>query len=97
MKKTGIMNKISGTISRAGFALKKHSPEILIVAGVAGVVASTVMACKATTKVSEILEKSKDEIDAIHEYLEKPDKKEEYSQEGEIHGCIYYQGGTRRI
>lgn len=97
MKKAGFMNKISGTISRAQFALKKHSPEILIIAGVAGVVASTVMACKATTKVSEILENTKDEIDTIHEYLENPDKKEEYSQEDSNKDIfiVYYQTGLK--
>ena len=30
--------------------LKKHSPEILLVAGIAGTVASTVIACKKTLK-----------------------------------------------
>ena len=62
MKKIELMS----TINKIGFKLKKHSPEILVVAGVIGTVASTVMACKATTKASDILEKSKEDIDAIH-------------------------------
>ena len=37
MKKTAILAKI-------GFKLKKHSPEILIIAGIVVTVASTVMA-----------------------------------------------------
>ncbi len=81
MKGTEIIGRINKSLNRAGLKLKKHSPEILIVAGVAGAVASAVMACKATTKVSGILERSKEHVDTIHGYLEKPDKKEEYTEE----------------
>lgn len=52
---------------KAGFQLKKHSPEILVVAGVVGTVASAVMACKATTKVNFVLEETKTQVDVIHE------------------------------
>ena len=54
-------------ISRLGLRLKKHSPEILIVGGVIGVVGSTVMACKATTKLNGVLEESKENVKKIHE------------------------------
>lgn len=66
MKKTEIMKKMSTTFSKVGFQMKKHSPEILIVAGVIGTVTSAVMACKATTKVGEIVEKTKGDVDEIH-------------------------------
>ena len=52
---------------KAGFQLKKHSPEILIVTGVVGAVASTVMACKATLKVNDVLDKAKQDINNIHD------------------------------
>ena len=71
MNKTEIMNKVSRTFNKVGFQLKKHSPEILVVAGVAGVVTSAVMACKATTKVNFILEDTKRKIDTIHNGVEK--------------------------
>ena len=45
MKKFNMAN-VTRAINKAGFKLKKHSPEILIVAGVVGVVTSAVMACK---------------------------------------------------
>lgn len=70
MKKTEIMNKVAGTFNKVGFQFKKHSPEILVVAGVVGTVASVVMACKATLKVNDILEESKNTIDKIHEVAE---------------------------
>ena len=67
MKKPEIMNNITRTLNKAAFKFKKHSPEILVVAGVVGVVGSTVMACKATTKVNDILDDTKDQLDKIHE------------------------------
>lgn len=49
--KTEIMKSVNGVTSKAVMKLKKHSPEILVVAGIAGTVVSAVLACKATTKV----------------------------------------------
>lgn len=68
--KNEIMTKASRLFSRAGLQLKKHSPEILMVAGIAGTVASTVMACKATTKIDDILVPTKEKIDIIHKGME---------------------------
>ena len=65
--KNEIMKSVSGVINKTTITLKKHSPEILVVAGVVGAVASAVIACKATTKVGKITEEAKDNIDAIHE------------------------------
>ena len=65
--KTEIMKSVSGVANKTVMKLKKHSPEILVVAGVVGAVASAVIACKATTKVSRITEEAKDSIDTIHE------------------------------
>lgn len=82
MKKTEIMNTLTRSFGKVGFKLKKHSPEILVVAGVAGAVTSAVMACKATTKLNDILEDSKNQIDAIHGAMEHPEElPEEYTQE----------------
>lgn len=67
MKKTEIMRSISGSINKVGFKLRNHGPEILVVLGVLGTVTSAVMACKATTKVNDILEEAKDDIDVVHE------------------------------
>ena len=65
--KTEIMKSVSGAINKTTMTLKKHSPEILVVAGVVGAVSSAVIACKATTKVGKITEEAKDMIDSIHE------------------------------
>ena len=50
------MNKqLINTFNKIGLSIKKHSPEIFMTVGIAGTVASTVLACKATLKVSEIM------------------------------------------
>lgn len=57
-------------IGRGGLVLKKYSPEILTVAGVIGTVGSTVLACKATLKVEDILDEAKKKsnlINAVHD------------------------------
>lgn len=68
--KTEIMKSVNGVASKAVMKLKKHSPEILVVAGIAGTVVSAVLACKATTKVAEILDETKGTLDTIHEGME---------------------------
>ena len=65
MKKLKIFNKANVAVRKAGLKLKKHSPEILVVGGVVGTVGATVLACKATTKASKILEESKKNINDI--------------------------------
>lgn len=68
--KTEIMKSVNGVAPKAVMKLKKHSPEILVVAGIAGTVVSAVLACKATTKVAEILDETKGTLDTIHEGME---------------------------
>lgn len=68
--KTEIMKSVNGVTSKAVMKLKKHSPEILVVAGIAGTVVSAVLACRATTKVAEILDETKGTLDTIHEGME---------------------------
>lgn len=67
LNKTELINKATRTFHRAAFKVKKHSPEILVVSGVVGLVGSAVMACKATTKVNDILEDTNEQLTAIHE------------------------------
>ena len=68
--KTEIMKNVNSAASKVITKIKKHSPEILIVVGVVGTVASAVIACKATTKVNKIIDDAKDDIDNIHVAIE---------------------------
>lgn len=82
MNKTEIMNNVTRKFHRVAFKFKKHSPELLVVGGVVGVVGSAVMACKATTKLDAILDASKENIDKIHQAVEHPEMlPEPYTEE----------------
>ena len=73
-------NVVSG-VSTITNKLQKHSPEILIVAGVVGAVASTVMACKATLKVNDILTESTETVNKIKETANNEEYAAVYSEE----------------
>lgn len=82
INKNALVEKASRTFCKAGLKLKKHSPEILVVGGVVGLVASGVMACKATTKLSAILDDSKEQIDLFDKVAANPEMvNEEYTVE----------------
>ena len=81
MKKTEIMSNLTRRFSKAGLKLKKHSPEMLVIGGVIGAVGATVMACKATTKLSAVLEESKQNVETIHNYVEENGFSEKYTEE----------------
>lgn len=76
-----LLETIKNTATTVVYETKKHSPEILVVAGVIGTVASAVMACRATTKLSDILDESKETVDAIHKAPEDEDLKDKYTEE----------------
>lgn len=97
MNKNAIMSKITRGYNKTMFQLKKHSPEILIVAGVAGTVVSAVMACKATTKIGEILEESKETLDTIHEAQKNEALAEKYPENVAQRdlAIIYIQTGVK--
>jgi hypothetical protein len=101
MKKLQIPNSVTRSINKVGFKLKKNSPEILIVAGVIGTVASAVMACKATLKVNEVVDEAKENIDRIHEA-----KETGYTEAGETYDAedskkdlalVYAQTGLKFV
>lgn len=97
MKKAQIMKAVSGTFYKVSFQLKKHSPEILVVAGVIGTVASAVMACKATTKISTIIDKTKEDVDNIRKCLEDESLAEEYTPDDSKKdlAIVYIQTGVK--
>lgn len=100
--KNDIMTSVSRSFHKVGFKLKKHSPEILVVTGVVGIIASTIMACKATTKVSDIIDETKETIDTIHDSVGKglhTADGEEYTQEvaNKDLAIVYAQTGWKFV
>lgn len=75
------MKKLNNFMKRTGLKIKKYSPEILLAVGIIGGVTSAVMACVATTKLSDTLEESKNNIDELHKKAEENDKKESHDEE----------------
>ena len=68
--KNNLVTSLTRTVNTVGLKIKKHSPELLMIGGIVGVGVTTVMACKATLKVTEILEGAKETIDVIHQTAE---------------------------
>lgn len=60
---------------------KKCSPEILVVVGITGVIAATVMACRATTKAGDILTETKESLDQVHKVQNDKDLSEKYTED----------------
>lgn len=73
--------KLMKTYKKVELKAIKHSPEILAGVGVVGVVGSLVLTCKATTKLSDVLEESKEQLDKIKEVAADPAYEEKYSQD----------------
>lgn len=65
-----ITKVVSRSISKTGFALKKHSPEILIVSGILTAAASIFLACRATTKLDSIIKPAKKKIEDVHAHMD---------------------------
>lgn len=67
-------------VNKGVFALKKNSPTILVVTGIAVGIAGTVTACRATTKLNDILEETKANVDLIHKSADDESLSEEYTE-----------------
>lgn len=92
MKKVKNINKVFGKMT---LKLKKYSPEILMVAGVVGVVTSAVMACMSTTNLPEVLEKAKDDIDTVHKNSDNLEKSEQETNRELI--TVYAETGINLV
>lgn len=71
MKLEKITTGLSKMTGKTGLVLQKHSPEILLGVGIAGTVASAVLACRATLKVEAVLDNHREKVDKIHECWQK--------------------------
>lgn len=63
-------NSITRGANKVAFTLKKHSPEILMVAGIAGTVGACVLACRSTLKIHEVMEEHNNKLNDITVGLE---------------------------
>jgi hypothetical protein len=98
MKNKEILGKVTKAFSKFRFTLKKHSPEILLASGIVGVVTAAVMACRATTKVGNVMDTAKKNIDIIHETTD-DESKELVPQEVRTKALakVYLQTGLKLV
>lgn len=79
MKLAALRNFVTSKAGRQILKVQKHSPVLLFGAGVVGVVATVVLASRATLKLEEILEDHQDDLDKVNFALEVHGEK--YSQD----------------
>ena len=83
---------MSRAVASKGLLLQKTSPHLLFGAGVVGVVGSTVLACRATLKMSDVLEEAQGNLHTAKE-LDHPDYSEK-DRKRDI-SLIYFQSGVQ--
>jgi gas vesicle protein len=64
------LNALTRSFNRNVLIFKKQSPHIFFIGGIVGTVASTALACRATLKLSESLDKIKQDVDNLHSLKE---------------------------
>jgi len=99
---TNFKSRVTQSVGRGGLVLKKYSPEILLGAGLIGVVTSAVMAARATLKVNEIVEEAKTtmkNIEAVQLLSADSPHKVSYTQEDHDKdvGLLYVQTSLKLV
>ena len=95
----GLKNKLVRSFHKVSGKVQLHSPEILAAVGVVGVVSSGVLACKATLKVNDVLEDTKENIDKIKAVEADPQYAEKYTVEDAKKdlAIVYCQTGIKLV
>lgn len=83
---------MSRAVASKGLLLQKTSPQLLFGVGVVGMVGSTVLACRATLKMDEVLETAKGNLETART-LDHPDYSEK--DRSKDTSLIYFQTGVQ--
>lgn len=77
------LSALSRTVNTVSFALRKNAPLIMVVGGILGGAATTVLACVATAKSEEVVNEAKMNLDLIDDHLKNPElnKIDNYTEE----------------
>lgn len=59
--------KVNNVAGNMKLSTKKNSPTLFIILGIGGVITASVMACRATTKLPDIMDDFEDKLEDIHE------------------------------
>jgi hypothetical protein len=87
------------TVGRKALQAKKHSPHIFFGAGLAGIVTSGFMACRATLRLSSTLDDIQQDIDTVRELKHQYEPKGQYAIEetGRDTTYVYIKAGVTVI
>lgn len=75
-----IKTVVTRTMGRGGLYLKKYSPELLMAAGVIGVGATIVLACKATLHLEDAIDKCAERKDVLEKDMKSDPRPTEYKK-----------------
>lgn len=93
----GLKTAVVAKTARPMAVLAKNSPQILLGLGIVGVITSTVLACKATLKVNDILDETKDTVNKINDTVDLG--KENYTSDdaNKDLAIVYVQTGVKFV
>lgn len=60
-----LAGRVTGTFSKQIFTVKENSPALLLGVGAVGFITTTVLACRATLKLSEVLDKEEEDLEKV--------------------------------
>lgn len=84
MKKTELATKAGQIIVKTKLGIKKHSPEILVAAGIGTGIVAAIVACKQTIKANDIVAEARKSLQNIEDVKELAANNEvEYTEENE--------------
>lgn len=83
------LDTLTNGLNKLGFGLRKNAPEIMVGAGVVGVLAAGVLACRATIKAMPVIDEHKKKVQAVREYEDLDEKARDRSI-----AKVYFQTGT---
>lgn len=86
-----VPHSVTRAVARKALTAKKNSPHIFFGIGVVGVIGSTIMACRATLKVEEIIDEGKADVEAVKKAGPYPNEQMYYRDLA----CVYSRTGAR--
>lgn len=93
--KNQLLMKATNMISRNTLQIKKHSPELLMGAGIFGTIVGTVLACKATTKAGDIIKEKNKAVEDMNVCLNEEDINYDENDYKKDLTTVYAQTGVK--
>ena len=85
---------ITKQVARNSLHIQKASPQLLFGAGIIGMVGSTVLACRATLKVDEVMDEAKAKLDTAKSLQHRDYSEKDRSRDVSL---IYFQSGVKAV